>query len=133
MCCCASCLRRRRRCLAGLCFFLPHLLAGYWAVGKGKYQHDIDRTSFDNFDDALEHAELCLSSLGEGFDVNEIRRLAGLKETASAGATGAGAVATAPTAMGGMVRRSPSIYDKPKPKKRTKESSDDGIGRAKKK
>lgn len=106
--------------------------AGYWAVGKGQYQHEIDRTAFDNFDDALDHAHQCLASLDEGFDLSEIRRLAGLKETASAGATGAGAIATAPTAMGGdPIRR--SIYDKPKPKKRTKESSDDGIGRTKKK
>jgi hypothetical protein len=182
-------------------FIIVHAApAGYWAVGKGQYQHDIDRTAFDNFDDALDHAHQCLASLDEGFDLSEILRLAGVvteskygvyrkskqqldapsgntssesakvkrggkhvifknkkeaddwvknnskgeelfvrkvskpvNETASAGATGAGAVATAPTAMGGMVRRSPSIYDKPKPKKRTKESSDDGIGRAKKK
>ena len=189
--------------------------AGYWAVGKGSYQHDIDRTSFDNFDDALDHAHNCLESIDES--INEIRRLAGLKEdrvrftdhhypggvnpfkakptgveiknkhewvqyakdhgytiekeadtlgwaykalddrgkvvgwwykiigdrighfkesvneTASAGATGAGAIASAPTAMGGMVKRNPSIYGKPEPKKRKKESSDDGIGRAKKK
>jgi hypothetical protein len=115
-------------------FIIVHAApAGYWAVGQGRYSQDIDRTGFDNFDDALEHAELCLSSIDESLDVNEIRRLAGLKETASAGATGAGAVATAPTAMGGVVKRSPSIYDKPKPKKRTKESNDDGIGRSKKK
>jgi hypothetical protein len=105
--------------------------AGYWAVGKGSYQHDIDRTAFDNFDDALDHAHNCLASLDES--INEIRRLAGLKETASAGATGAGAIATAPAAQGEMIKRSPSIYDKPEPKKRKKESNDGSIGRAKKK
>ena len=116
--------------------------AGYWAVGKGSYQHDIDRTSFDNFDDALDHAHNCLASIDES--INEIRRLAGLKETASAGATGAGAVATAPAAVGGsdpISRRIPgtqSIYGqattKPKRKKRkkAKEDADVGIGRSRK-
>jgi len=188
--------------------------AGYWAVGQGAYAKQVDATGFDNFDDALEHAELCLSSMDESIDINEIRRLAGrvrstdhhypggvnpfkakptgveiknkhewvqyaknhgytiekeadelgwaykalddrgkvvgwwykiigdrvgyfkesVNETASSGATGAGAIASAPTAMNGgdPVRR--SIYDKPTPKKRkkAKESNDGSIGRAKK-
>ena len=115
-------------------FIIVHATsAGYWAIGQGKLYNKIDRTSFDNFDDALEHAELSVAALDESIDLANLRRLAGLKETASAGATGAGAIATTPAAMGGMVKRNPSIYGKPTPKKRTKESDKDGIGRSKKK
>jgi len=68
------------------------------------------------------------------------KQIAKLKETASGGATGAGAIASAPTAMGGVQSRNASIYGqttlrkKPTPKKRpTKEdTSGDGIGRSKK-
>lgn len=50
--------------------------AGHWAVGKGKYSEIIDRTSYDNVDDAIEHAQLTMASLDE--DVSRIRELAGL-------------------------------------------------------
>lgn len=75
-------------------------------------------------------------------DMNEdrMRKLAGLgakpvQETASGGATGAGAIASAPTAVGGMQKRSPSIYataTKPEPKPRKKGKKGAGVGRDKK-
>ena len=34
---------------------------GYWAVGKNDYVQDVSGESFDNLDDAIEHAEICLS------------------------------------------------------------------------
>lgn len=62
-----------------------------------------------------------------------------IQETASGGATGAGAIASSPTAVGGMQSRNRSIYGqtklrkKPAPKKRpTREEKGDGIGRSKK-
>ncbi len=69
--------------------------------------------------------------------LSRMRQLAGIKETSSAGGTGAGAVATAPAATGGMVSRDPGIYgkttEKPKRKKRkTKEEKGDGLGRGRK-
>jgi hypothetical protein len=70
----------------------------------------------------------------EDTELARIKALAGIKETASGGATGAGAIASAPTAVGGMVSRNPSIYataDKPAPKVR-KVKKKDGIGRTKK-
>ena len=72
-------------------------------------------------------------------DVARMRKLAGLQETASGGATGAGAIASSPAAMNGVQKRNPSIYGqtklkkKPTPKKRpTKEDTSAGIGRSKK-
>ena len=63
-----------------------------------------------------------------------------IQETASGGATGAGAIASSPAAMNGMRSRNPSIYGqtklrkKPEPKKRaTREEAGEGIGRSKKK
>ncbi len=68
-----------------------------------------------------------------------IRKVKQIKETASGGATGAGAIASSPTAMNGMQSRNASIYGqtklykKPTPKKRpTSEEAGDGIGRNKK-
>jgi len=62
-----------------------------------------------------------------------------ITETASGGATGAGAIASSPSAMNGMQKRNPSIYGqtklkkKPTPKTRiTKEDASAGIGRNKK-
>jgi len=70
---------------------------------------------------------------------NNIRKLK-VQETASGGATGAGAIASSPAAMNGMQKRNPSIYGqtklrkKPAPKKRnTSEDAGEGIGRSKKK
>ena len=34
---------------------------GYFAVGKNNYMQDISGESFDDLDDAIEHAEICLS------------------------------------------------------------------------
>jgi len=34
---------------------------GYFAVGKNDYNNDISGESFDDLDDAIEHAEICLS------------------------------------------------------------------------
>ena len=72
-------------------------------------------------------------------DLARMRELAGIKETASGGATGAGAIASSPSAMNGVQKRNPSIYGqtklkkKPTPKTRiTKEDSSEGIGRSKK-
>lgn len=54
-------------------------------------------------------------------EIRRMKELAGIKETASAGATGAGAIATSPTPMGSMHSRNPSIYpEKPAPKDRRK-------------
>lgn len=68
-----------------------------------------------------------------------IRRVK-IQETASGGATGAGAIASSPAAMNGVQKRNPSIYGqtklrkKPEPKKRnTSEDAGEGIGRSKKK
>ena len=69
-------------------------------------------------------------------NLSRMRQLAGIKETASGGATGAGAIASAPAAVGDMHSRNPGIYgkttEKPKKKKRTKENKSDGIGRSRK-
>lgn len=69
-----------------------------------------------------------------------VRKIKQVKETASGGATGAGAIASSPAAMNGMQSRNPSIYGqtklrkKPEAKKRpTREEAGDGIGRDKKK
>lgn len=71
------------------------------------------------------------------FSEERLRRLAGLsvKETATGGATGAGAIASAPVAVGGMQKRNPSIYataTKPEPKPRKKGKKGEGVGRDKK-
>lgn len=69
------------------------------------------------------------------FSEERMRRLAGLpvRETASGGATGAGAIASAPTAVGDLQRRDASIYPaKPQPKTRKKSKKGDGLGRGKK-
>lgn len=109
-------------------------VAGYWAIGKGRYSDDFDRTSFKTLDDAMNDAQETVSNLDEDF--SRIMELAGLKETSSGGGTGAGAIASAPAAMNGMQSRNQSIYGKttkkPKPKERAKESTEDGIGRNKK-
>ncbi len=34
---------------------------GYWAVGKNDAAQDISGESFDDLDDAIEHAEICMS------------------------------------------------------------------------
>jgi hypothetical protein len=34
---------------------------GYIAIGRNDYNSDISGESFDNLDDAIEHAEICLS------------------------------------------------------------------------
>jgi hypothetical protein len=66
-----------------------------------------------------------------------LKQLAGIKETASGGATGAGAVAVGAVATGDVVSRNMGIYgkttEKPKRKKRkTKEEKSDGLGRSRK-
>lgn len=74
-------------------------------------------------------------SMFEDADLARMKRLAGIKETASGGATGAGAIASAPAAVGGMQKRTdPSIYAaKPAPKKKGKKSKkNEGLGRNKK-
>ena len=76
----------------------------------------------------------CIMCAGSG-----MRNYENMKETASGGATAAGAIASSPTALGGMVSRNTSIYGqtklkkKPTPKKRpTREEAGDGVGRSKK-
>lgn len=73
-------------------------------------------------------------SMFEDTDLARMKMLAGIKETASSGATGAGAIASAPVAVGGMQKReNPSIYaSKPKPKPRKTGKKDNGVGRNKK-
>ena len=103
----------------------------------------------DYYDDvtyARQEAERLNNEFGKvDEELNALRRRAGIKETASCGGTGAGAVAVGAVAAYGVggskpikrqVSSNPSIYGKttkkPKPKERTKESTDDGIGRGKK-
>jgi hypothetical protein len=44
----------------------------------------------------------------EKTDIARMRQLAGIKETCSSGATGAGAIATAPATLGGVKKRAPA-------------------------
>ena len=50
---------------------------GYWAVGKNDYVQDISGESFDDLDDAIEHAEICL---GISDDEREDYTLYGIDE-----------------------------------------------------
>lgn len=57
-------------------------------------------------------------SYEEDIDLERLTKLAGVEETASGGATGAGAVASGPVSVGGMKRReNPSVYPVKKKKK----------------
>ena len=95
---------------------------------------------YDSEEEALAVAKDLNAQYGEvDEDFSRICELAGIKETASGGGTGAGAIASSPVAVGGVQKRNPSIYGqtkltkKPTPKKReTKEDSSAGIGRGKK-
>lgn len=49
----------------------------------------------------------------EDTDILRLRRLAGIKENASCGATGAGAIAIAPASMGKMNRRNDAVEESP--------------------
>jgi len=108
--------------------------AGHWAVGQGNpYGSGIEQWSHSNLDDAINQADADADDLD---NLREMKRMAGIQETSSAGGTGAGAIASAPAAMNGIHSRTQSIYGKtnkkPKPKERAKESTEDGIGRNKK-
>ncbi len=83
---------------------------------KGKYEE----TSVQDDWDGVLHCNKCN---------HEVKRH--ITETASGGATGAGAIATAPAATGGVQKRNPSIYGKPAPKQKSKKK-EDGIGRNRK-
>jgi len=114
--------------------------AGHWAVGKGQpYEKGIEQWSHNNLEDAINQADADANDLD---NLREMKRMAGIKETSSGGCTGAGAIASAPAAVGGSkpikreISGTQSIYGKtnkkPKPKTRAKESTEDGIGRNKK-
>ena len=108
--------------------------AGHWVVGKGSpYEGGIEQWSHSNVNDAINQGDADADDLD---NLREMKHRAGIKETSSAGGTGAGAIASAPAAMNGIQSRNQSIYGKtnkkPKPKQRAKESTEDGIGRNKK-
>jgi hypothetical protein len=123
-----------------------------WKEGEGDWHAEHSKSGnswgmIDSYEDAVEliQDEAMYESVDE--DIERIKELAGIKETASGGATGAGAIAVgavaAPFGVGGskLIKReissNPSIYGKttkkPKLKDRTKESTtEDGLGRKKK-
>jgi len=115
-----------------------------WQEGEGDWHAEFNKTGsswgmIDSYIDAVNllHDEAGLDPVDE--DISRLRELAGIKETASGGATGAGAIASSPSAMNGVQKRNPSIYGqtklkkKPTPKTRlTKEAASAGIGRNKK-
>ena len=41
---------------------------GYWAVGKNDCAQDISGETFDTLEDAIEHAEICLSVADDDFE-----------------------------------------------------------------
>jgi hypothetical protein len=82
---------------------------------KGTYE---ETSIHDDWDGVL-HCNKCN---------HEVKRH--ITETASGGATGAGAIATAPASTGGVQKRNPPIYGKPEPKQKKKK--EDGIGRSRK-
>ncbi len=53
-------------------------------------------------------------TVAEDADIKRMRQLAGIKEDASCGATGAGAIAMAPTSVGGIKKRQPTNEQQPK-------------------
>jgi hypothetical protein len=120
----------------GFHFFVDPLEVGANVMSSNGDIHDY----YDTEEEALAVAKDLNAQYGQvDEDISRIRELAGIKETASGGATGAGAIASAPVAMNGMQSRNPSIYGqtklkkKPTPKKRpTKEDTSAGIGRSKK-
>jgi hypothetical protein len=50
-----------------------------------------------------------ITTVEDATQLTRLRELAGIKETCSAGATGAGSIAVAPAAMGGMRKRQPTV------------------------
>ena len=126
----------------GLQFWVEPLANGIFEVRNSEGDiHDV----YDSGEEAVRVATDLNAQYGEVDESYErMRTLAGLQakqvtETASGGATGAGAIASSPTALGGVQSRNASIYGqttlrkKPTPKKRpTRENTGDGIGRSKK-
>lgn len=103
---------------------------------KDKVAKGVEASTMKNARDLMSYLMQGDRPLAEDEDLARMKRLAGIKETASGGSTGAGAIASAPAAVGGMQKRNPSIYaTKPEPKPRKKDKKgkkDDGLGRSKK-